>query len=201
MNETPIAVLDQAAFERVWRRVMPQDRPDCPFTLSEPELTPTAPPQPLVRAAMAPAPVSGPVPQPVPCLGEASLGELSGLEARMEKTAQAQREYRALERRSGRRGLFSTLAAEKNRQLRRLNAAYFLISGQNYAPTPVGESSLPKNNALALRERFRAEQLEAAALMEAAQSAADPCVAQLYRELAEENHSHAHLLRRRLERL
>ena len=24
---------DQEVFERVWRRVMPEDRPDCPFTL------------------------------------------------------------------------------------------------------------------------------------------------------------------------
>ena len=23
---------DQEVFERVWRRVMPEDRPDCPFT-------------------------------------------------------------------------------------------------------------------------------------------------------------------------
>lgn len=29
----PQTDLDQAAFQRVWRRVMPQDRADCPFTL------------------------------------------------------------------------------------------------------------------------------------------------------------------------
>lgn len=201
MNESPVAVLDQAAFERVWRRVMPEDRPDCPFTLEEPELTPTAAPQPMMRAAMAPAPIPVPAPQPIPCLGEGSLGELSGLEARMVRTAQARRVYRALERRAGRRGVFSTLAAGKARQLRRLNAVYFLISGQNYTPATVGADPLPKSNALALRERFRAEQLEAAALTEAAQTASDPCVAQLYRELAEEDQGYADLLRRRLEGL
>jgi hypothetical protein len=41
--------------------------------------------------------------------------------------------------------------------------------------------------------------MEAAALMDAAQVAADPCLGQLYRELAEENRRHADLLRRQLE--
>ena len=29
------ASLDGAEFQRVWRRVMPQDRPDCPFVLDQ----------------------------------------------------------------------------------------------------------------------------------------------------------------------
>ena len=33
----PQTDLDHAAFERVWRRVMPQDRADCPFTLEPAE--------------------------------------------------------------------------------------------------------------------------------------------------------------------
>lgn len=202
MNETPTAVLDQAAFERVWRRVMPQDRPDCPFTLEDPGLTPTAAPQPLVRTALAPVPVpaQAALPQSVPCLGEASQGELPALEARMAQTVQAQREYRTLERRAGRRSLFTALAAGKAQQLRRLNAAYFLISGQSYTPVPAGGDLLPRSGAQALRARFRSEQLEAAALMEAAQAASDPCLAQLYRELAEENRGFADRIRQRLER-
>ena len=35
----PQTDLDHAAFERVWRRVMPQDRADCPFTVDPPENT------------------------------------------------------------------------------------------------------------------------------------------------------------------
>lgn len=200
MNETPAPALDQAAFQRVWRRVMPQDRVDCPFTLEEPALTPTDSPQPLVRAALSPLPAPAQPPQPVPCLGEASMGELPTLEARMDEAAQAQQAYRALARRTGRRCLSSSLAEEKGRQLRRLNAAHFLISGQDYDPQP-GMVTLPATNALAIRERFRCEQMEAAALMEAAQTTADPCLAQLYRELAEQNGEHTDLLRRRLERL
>ena len=195
MNETPTAVLDQAAFQRVWRRVMPQDRTDCPFTLDPPSPANIPAPQPLARAD--PAPVQAP-PQAIPCLGEASMGELPALEARMEQAAQAQRAYQALERRARRRGSFASLAGEKARQIRRLAAAYFLISGMEFDPLP-GAAELSKNTALALRDRFRAEQLEAAALMDAAQATADPCLAQLYRELAEENRGFADRVRAKLE--
>ena len=37
MNEPQTPALDQASFRRVWQRVMPQDRMDCPFTLEEPQ--------------------------------------------------------------------------------------------------------------------------------------------------------------------
>lgn len=192
MNELPTAPLDQAAFQRVWRRVMPQDRPDCPFTL-EPSLPALLPAQ----APLPPAPLSG---QSVPCLGEASRGELPAIKERMDAAARSRRAYRALERRMGRRGPFSSLASAKARQERRLAAAYFLISGQDYAPAPEAPA-IPKTLPLALRERFRAEQMEAAALMEAAQATADPCLSQLYRELAEEDREHTDLLRRHLEQL
>ena len=204
MNETPTAVLDQAAFQRVWRRVMPQDRADCPFTLEDPALTPTAVPQPLTRAVPPSLPAQA-IPQAVPCLGEASIGELSTLEALMEQVFQALGDYRALERQTGRRGSFSALIREKDRQFRRLSAAYFLISGQEppspsrKSPVP-GNRSLPKDTALALRGRFRGEQLEAAILMDAAQNTGDPCLSQLYRELAEENRGFADRVRARLER-
>lgn len=199
MNETPTAVLDQAAFQRVWRRVMPQDRADCPFTLAEPALTPTSAPQALVPSP--PAPVAAQAaPQAIPCLGEASVGELPVLESLIQGAAQALRQYRVLERRTGRRGSFSALIKGKERQVRRLSAAYFLISGKEYA-LPSGEAAgLPQANALALRERFRGEQVEAATLMDAARVTGDPCLAQLYRELAEENRGFADTVRARLEK-
>lgn len=201
MNETPTAILDQAAFQRVWRRVMPQDRADCPFTLEDPiSADPFPAPAPLVRAPLPPLPAQAAAPQPIPCLGEASVGELPALKTRMDAAAQARRTYRALARRAGRRGLFSSLAREKDRQLRQLSAAYFLISGEEYDPTTEA-IPLPKTTPLALREQFRWEQLEAAALMEAAQSTADPCLSRLYRELAEESRDQADRLRGRLEQM
>jgi len=79
-----------------------------------------------------------------------------------------------------------------------LGTAYFLIAGEEYVAKP-GNPSLPKDTALALRGMFRAEQLEAAALMDACQNAGDPCLARLYRELAEEDRTFADRVRARLE--
>ena len=166
MNETAME-LDQAAFQRVWSRVMPQDRPDCPFTLDPLEdLSPT--PQPLVRAPLSPLPCQQ-TPQSIPCLGEASMGELPRLEELIRECEENRRTYRALSRRMGGRGIFSSLTTRKDRQLR-------------------------------LRAGFRAEQHQAAALMEAAQAVTDPCLAQLYLALAEEDREHADRLRAALER-
>lgn len=196
MNEAPPAVLDHAAFQRVWQRVMPQDRADCPFTLDPPALAAMAPEQP------APAPLVPLGRESAPlCLGEASAGQLPLLGELLGGAMDCARIYRAMERRWGRRnrrGLLSALADEKARQVRRLSAAYFLISGREYSftPTPVPAAG---TLALALRERFQAEQLAAARLLTAAQAAADPCLSQLYRELAEENRAHASLLRTQLE--
>lgn len=197
MNEIPME-LDRTAFQRVWERVMPQDRPDCPFTL-EPmeELAPS--PQPLVRSPLSP-PLRQEAPRSIPCLGEASLGELPRLDELIRECGRLRRTYWTLARRMGSRGIFSDMAARKNGQLRRLLAARFLISGREVTPAFSGSPALPKTRALALREGFRAEQLEAAALMDAAQAAADPCLAQLYRALAKENGEQAQRFRTALER-
>lgn len=197
MNEIPME-LDRAAFQRVWERVMPRDRPDCPFTLEPPQdLSPV--PQPLTRAPLPPLPPPEP-PQSIPCLGEASLGELPRLEELARGCEKLRRTYRTLGKKMGSRGGFSALAAGKAGQLRRLLAAHFLISGREYTPTVSGMAALPQTRALALREGFRAEQLEAAALMDAAQATSDPCLARLYRDLAEEDGERAQRLRVALER-
>lgn len=58
--------LDHAAFQRVWRRVMPQDRIDCPFTLDDP----------AEEAEQTVAPVQEPTPQTV---SEAPVGAMNSL--------------------------------------------------------------------------------------------------------------------------
>lgn len=198
MNEAPPTALDHAAFQRVWQRVMPQDRADCPFTLAPPALPVLAPEQPAPAALVPLAQSADPVPV---CLGEASVDQLPQLGELLGLTMDCARIYRALERRwgrRGRRGLLSVLADEKARQVRRLSAAYFLISGREYSftPTPAPAAS---TLALALRERFQAEQQAAARLLAGSQTVSDPCLSQLYRDLAEENQAHASLLRTQLE--
>lgn len=198
MNEALPPQSDQETFARVWRRVMPQDRADCPFTLDPPALPALAPEQPAPAALVPLAQSADPVPV---CLGEASADQLPQLGELLGLTMDCARIYRALERRwgrRGRRGLLSVLADEKARQVRRLSAAYFLISGREYSFTPT-PAPAAGTLALALRERFQAEQQAAARLLAGSQAVSDPCLSQLYRDLAEENQAHASLLRTQLE--
>ena len=213
MNETPTPALDSAAFQKVWRRVMPEDRHDCPFTLDGPTAptettvpsvappSPTSPPAPLPPM---PVPVPAPVPAmtqttPQACLGEGSRSALPELERLLTRTNDAARIYRALARRArGTRSFLFSLAAAKEGQVRRLAAARFLILGEAFVfpPTVMPQAaSIP----LALRERYQAEQRSALDFLNAAQRTSDPCLIQLYRDLADENQVHAGQIRERLE--
>ena len=207
-------VLDQAAFRRVWRRVMPQDRPDCPFTLDPPEEGPAPCPTPISTSistpisapgseptALAPRPASAPpgaATAPL-CLGAASVGDLAGLDRLAHQVARDLALYRALARRAG---SALPLARAKADHLSQLSAAHYLISGQK---PPKNGPNAPKNGANGpllplLRERFHAEEALVVALFTAAQAAADPCLQELYRQLAPETQALADALRSWLER-
>ena len=200
---------DQETFERVWRRVMPEPRPDCPIVLSaEPAASPAvreAPPALPAVAASAPPdrPVAGEE-HNVPCLGAASAIYGGQLQQFVDRTLADWRSYQALSRRaqgnSGR--ILSAIAADQRRHAKRLSTAYFLISGVRYWPAerPAGPASRTPF-AAALRERFMAEQRSAAAYQAAAAETADPCLRQLYEELSGEADAHAWLLRGILEEL
>lgn len=206
-------VLDQAAFSRVWRRVMPQDRPDCPFTLDPPPTDQPAPasgegPVPCSPpggepTALAPRPTSAPpAPAPVPvplCLGAASTGDLAELDRLAQKVARDLALYRALARRSG---SALPLARAKADHLGQLAAARYLISGQKPPKSGPNAAKNGGNGPLLplLRERFHAEEALVVAFFTAAQAAADPCLQELYRQLAPETQALADTLRGWLER-
>ena len=200
---------DQETFELVWRRVMPESRPDCPIVLpAEPAASPAvreAPPALPAVAASAPPdrPVAGEE-HNVPCLGAASAIYGGQLQQFVDRALADWRSYQALSRRaqgnSGR--ILSAIAADQRRHAKRLSTAYFLISGVRYWPAerPAGPASRTPF-AAALRERFMAEQRSAAAYQAAAAETADPCLRQLYEELSGEADAHAWLLRGILEEL
>ena len=189
---------DQEVFERVWRRVMPEDRPDCPFTLGEDAAAPPAiqPPAVALPAVVHTAPAGEQAPSrpvvgeehDVPCLGASSADW---------------RAYQALSRRaqgnSGR--VLATIAADERRHAKRLSTAYFLISGVRYWPVDRVPNPSPAPFSAALREHFMEEQRGAAAYQTAAAETADPCLHELFLELAGEEDSHAWLLRSVLEQL
>ena len=136
---------DQEVFERVWRRVMPEDRPDCPFTLGEDAAAPPAiqPPRRLclpwyilLQPANRRLPARGgrrarrALPgAPSAVYGSSSSGSLTG-------NWRIGGPIRPLSRRaqgnSGR--VLATIAADERRHAKRLSTAYFLISGVRYWP-------------------------------------------------------------------
>lgn len=192
----PGAPMDQGDFERVWRRVMPEDRADCPFTL-EPNHMPQqrmepAPPQP-------PAPVMPACPV---CLGAGSQQAAPDLEQFIRESLRAARTYQFMARQAGANGgrTLGGIAADKARQAKRLGAAYFLITGATVT-LPACPTVRPSPLPTAIRQRFQAEQSLSCAYRAAAESTQDACLADLYRELSDECDAHAQALRGVLERL
>lgn len=220
---------DRELFGRVWQRVMPEERPGCPITVDAPPPaeTPPAPgpapgpediPAPEPPAEPAPEPAGGePAPEPlesqrhtgddfprpdaVPCLGSGSAGHGEQLREDILTALEGWQLYRHLARKvtgSAARTL-SALASEKHKQARKLAAAYFLISGVRYWPTDRLGAPQTSSWLGTLRRRFAAEQQLDSRWRAAALDTEDPCLAELYIELAEDCAAHAGVLRALLE--
>lgn len=203
---------DQEVFERVWRRVMPEDRPDCPFTLGEDAAAPPAvqPPAAALPAVVHTAPAGEQAPsrpwweksttcpawgRPRRCTAPSSSGSLTG----NWRIGGPIRPYPA--------GPGKQRAGAGHHRRRRTpprQAAFhrlFLISGVRYWPVDRVPNPSPAPFSAALREHFMEEQRGAAAYQTAAAETADPCLHELFLELAGEEDSHAWLLRSVLEQL
>lgn len=222
---------DRDLFDRVWQRVMPEDRPDCPIVVAAPALhTPSEPePEPEPEPKPTPEPVPEPEPEPlpgpepeeepeapeaagptgddfpgqdaVPCLGSGSAGHGDQLQEDILAELEGWQLYRHLARRvtGNTARALSALASEKHRQARRLAAAYFLISGVRYWPTDRLAAPRVTSWLGTLRRRFTLEQRRESRYRAAALDTADPCLADLYGELADGCAAHAGTLRGLLE--
>lgn len=142
-----------------------------------------------------------PQPDAVPCLGSGSAGHGSQLQEDILTALEGWQLYRHLARKvtGNPARTLSALASEKHRQARRLAAAYFLISGVRYWPTD--RLGVPRTNSWlgTLRRRFAAEQQLDSRWRAASLDTEDPCLAELYGELAGECAAHAGVLRTLLE--
>lgn len=174
---------DPEVFARVWSRVMPDQA-----------LSPIQPALPALRSPAQAAPEPSPAPS---CLGEGSARYVPQLEALMDQLHIALGSVRQLSRRGGGRAarLLASLAADQQRQLRRLSAACFLITGRRY--TPKGQETIPSGAlSSALRALFQQAQrcaAQAAALARA--TADDPCLSRLLEDIQDEAQSHAAQIR------
>lgn len=137
------------------------------------------------------------------CLGEESQGDSRRLEELM---SMARRGMLAGQMLSGRacgscaRGTMGNLSADHRQALRRLSAAYFLITGKRFRPC-CPHPELPASFSLALREQFMWEQRWEHCNRQAAENTQDPCLRALYEELAQEGKLHAGTIRSLLEQM
>ena len=94
----------------------------------------------------------------------------------------------------------ASLTADHRRAFKQLSAAYFLITGQRFRPE-CAAPSLPASLPLALRAQFVWEQQWERACRQAAQATGDPCLEQLYLELAQDGALHTGVIRSLLEQM
>lgn len=135
------------------------------------------------------------------CLGEASGGDSRRLEELMSMARRGMLAGRAMSCRGGSCGRAMGMVAGDHRQaLRRLSAAYFLITGKGFRPC-CPSPELPASFRLALREQFMWEQRWEHCNRQAAEHTQDPCLKALYEELAQEGKLHAGTIRSLLEQM
>lgn len=201
---------DRDVFERVWRRVMPEDQLTSPIeVIPEAEYGVPAPapmPPAMPELPVQPLPVPPPAPrraepEDIRCLGPSSAVHGAELQEFILEELRDHRTYQALAQRApGRsRQTLAGIAADEMRHAKRLSAAYFLISGVRYWPLERAACRNEGGWLNALRCRFLEEQKGEAAYRAAAGRTGDPCLRELYLELAEDENSHGWLLRGILE--
>ena len=185
MEQELLPGCDREVFERVWKRVMPNERGDCPFEVVE-----AVAQRPLPAVVVHDTPAAEE--ETVTCLGPASAVHGPQLQQYIDQELAAHRCCQALARRVPGAGgrMLSNLAAEKRRRAKRLSTAYFLISGVRYWPADRGSAPVLQPVQAALREQFQAQQRGAACYLEA-----------LFHESADEAEAHAWIIRSVLEQM
>ena len=188
MEQTPFPGADREVFERVWRRVMPEDRADCPFILPEE-------PPPSVPASAEPPALTEPAAETAAPWGGALRQYIDG---ELASWRHCQDLARRLSGRSGR--AMAAAAAGELRHAKRLSALCFLLSGVRYWPE--GRPAVrPLPLPAALRERFWAARGAEEAYRAAAREAGDPRLAEIFTGLAGEEAEHLRAFQEALERL
>ncbi len=169
---------DYRRYDRIWQRVSP--------SLS---------PYPAVRAAQ-----DAPPPEKPCCMGDGEReAELLRCFLRDELAdAQTYRCLAALAPSAEGRRLLRSFAADETEHAKRLQAAYFLITGETYGVTVVlpPQPKLPWRDRL--RQRYHEETCGAAHYAHAGKETADVCLARLFQSLSADEYRHAELLQTHL---
>lgn len=215
-----INAVDRETFERVWRRVMP-DQENAPIEVvgkeqwnaasgaqsqvpaQLPQQTqPERKPQPQLGQRLPQTRQETPPHQAETCLGMESGAYIQQLQEMMDGEQLSWRTYRGLARRAGRNAqrTLAVMANQQRENLRRLAAAYYLITGEHYQPAGMEPATISPLSA-ALRDQFIQEQKWQRAFQSAAGATGDPCLKTLYQELAQMAQDHQNTVRRLLEQM
>ncbi len=191
---------DRDVFFRVWDRVMPEEREDCPITVERPvpQMQLGLERDTQIMGQDSPAD-DFPSRNDVPCLGQNGTDEEEQLQEFIRRELIQSRAYQMLARRGGQGGrLLASLSAGCRYRAKRLGTALFLLSGVRFRPA---EQSVPMPRSYfgALREHFLSEQERGGAYQAAAANCQDMCLQALYLDLADDCASHAGRIRTLIE--
>ncbi len=197
---TPPATIEPTTLPAIKQTTLPASESSTTLTVVDPEL-PARLHSPLQTEE---GNISGddfPKEDDLPCLGSSSAPHGGQLQKYIREELDGWQLYRHLSRKvSGPHArTLAALASEKHRCARRLAAAYFLISGVHFWPTDQLET--PRLTAWLgmLRDRFSTEQHQEHRYRAAACDTSDPCLRELFTELAGDCATHASVLRSLLE--
>lgn len=177
----------EAVIQRVWKRVMEgreeEPLPNGSLQGEKEEMGVLPAPMPQSKSDF---------PTGTVFLGEGSLDMAPLLQEFIRHELGDMRGYQALAKGTGgpQARVFQAMAQEEKTHAKRLSAAYFLISGVRYWPE-VGKATPPTSYLGALRQRFGEEQAGMAAYLAGAEATSDPCLRQLFLDLAREEWEHA----------
>ena len=185
----------EAVIQRVWKRVMEGREEASPLVWKEEPAPQGSLQGEEGEMGVLPAPMPqsrSDFPAGAVFLGEGSLDMAPFLQVMIRHELEDVREYQALAKRTGgtQARVFQSMAQEEKTHAKRLSAAYFLISGVRYWPDG-GKAPAPTSYLGALRQRFGEEQAGMAAYLAGAEATHDPCLRQIFLELAREEWEHA----------
>ena len=199
---------DRDIFLRVWQRVAPEERPDCPITVETdahptPAATDNNAGERVVPRQLSPEGTGDDFPSrdDVPCLGSGAAHDRERLQEFIDRELALSHAYQALARRVNGPGgrVISALANGVRKRAKRLSAALFLISVVRFWPQEGQTAPAPRSYLGALREHFLAEQDRGCAYRAAAEDCRDVCLRALYLELSAECNENAGRIRALLE--
>ena len=136
------------------------------------------------------------------CMGTEALTDLAVIAGFAEDEQMERRQMQALARQAPvwARQTLLTLAGYAAARLRRLIAAYYLITGEVYIPTAATEKIYAGRWLPALRERYHSVACTAMNYQRAADGTPDPCLNDLFRELSADAFQSANTVSHVLER-